>query len=125
MSTGAYLSFSVTIPAGVTVNLTSLALDYQTVNTVSYSNARVFSTIDGFDNVTRGHHRRARAVDGERRGGGAWRHQPDRPGNRGHRQRRVTNGGSTVSPTRPSPSTCRGSTARPPRRPTPTSTTSS
>jgi acyl-CoA thioesterase-1 len=52
MTTSAYLSFSVTIPAGVTVNLTSLALDYQAVNVVSYSNARVFSTVDGFDNVT-------------------------------------------------------------------------
>lgn len=52
MSTGAHLSFSVTVPAGVTVHLTSLRLDYQAVNAVSYSNARVFSTIDGFDNVT-------------------------------------------------------------------------
>lgn len=52
MTTSAYLSFSVTIPSGVTVNLTSLALDYQAVNVVSYSNARVFSTVDGFDNVT-------------------------------------------------------------------------
>ncbi len=52
MSTGAFLSFSVTIPAGVSVNLASLALDCQAVNAVSYSNARVFSTLDGFDNVT-------------------------------------------------------------------------
>lgn len=47
-----YFSFSVTIPAGKTVNLTSLSLTYQTNFTGSaLSNARVFSLIDGYDNL--------------------------------------------------------------------------
>jgi len=51
---GPYLSFSLTIPAGVSLNLTSLSLDFASsgVTTTEYINARVFSSIDGFDNLT-------------------------------------------------------------------------
>ena len=51
---GPCLSFSLTIPAGTTINLTSLALDFTSggVAGAEYMNSRVFSTIDGFDDVT-------------------------------------------------------------------------
>jgi len=47
-----YVSFSVTIAAGTVVNLTSLSLKYDsTIASGSISSARVFSSIDGFDNI--------------------------------------------------------------------------
>jgi len=53
ISNNQYFSFSVTILEGKFVNLTSLSLTYQTNFTgTGYSNARVFSTIDGYDDLT-------------------------------------------------------------------------
>jgi lysophospholipase L1-like esterase len=51
---GPVLSFTLTIPAGVTLNLTSLSLDFTSggLTGAEYLNARVFSDIDGFDNLT-------------------------------------------------------------------------
>ena len=51
---GPCLSFSLTIPAGTTLNLTSLALDFASggVTGAEYINARVFSNIDGADDLT-------------------------------------------------------------------------
>jgi lysophospholipase L1-like esterase len=51
---GPVLSFTLTIPAGVTINLTSLAIDFTSggVTTAEYINARVFSSIDGYDDLT-------------------------------------------------------------------------
>ena len=51
---GPFLSFSLTIPAGTTLNLTSLALDFTSggVTGAEYINARVFSSIDGYDDLT-------------------------------------------------------------------------
>ncbi len=51
---GPVLSFTLTIPAGVTLNLTSLALDFTSggVTGTEYINARVFSSIDGHDDLT-------------------------------------------------------------------------
>lgn len=47
-----YFLFSVTIPEGKFVNFTSLSLTYQTnFPNNGYSNARVFSSIDGYDNL--------------------------------------------------------------------------
>jgi len=47
-----YFSFSVTIPVGKFVNLTSLSLAYQTnFPSAVFSNARVFSLIDGYDDL--------------------------------------------------------------------------
>lgn len=47
-----YFSFSVTIPERKTVTLTSLSLTYQTnFPNAGFSNARVFSLIDGFDDL--------------------------------------------------------------------------
>lgn len=47
-----YVSFSVTIAAGTVVNLTSLSLKYDSsIAAGAISNARVFSSIDGFDNI--------------------------------------------------------------------------
>lgn len=51
---GPCLSFTLTIPAGITLNLTLLSIDFASggVTGAEYINARVFSSIDGFDNVT-------------------------------------------------------------------------
>ncbi len=51
---GPCLSFSLTIPAGTTLNLTSLAFDFTSggVTGTEYINARVFSSIDGYDDLT-------------------------------------------------------------------------
>lgn len=51
---GPVLSFTLTIPAGVTLNLNSLSLDFTSGGLTGgeYINARVFSSIDGFDNLT-------------------------------------------------------------------------
>ena len=51
---GPFLSFSLIIPAGTTLNLTSLALDLTSggVTGAEYINARVFSSIDGYDDLT-------------------------------------------------------------------------
>jgi hypothetical protein len=47
-----FVSFSLTIAAGTVVNLSSLSLSYtSTVALANISNARVFSSIDGFDNI--------------------------------------------------------------------------
>ena len=47
-----FVSFSLTIAAGTVVNLTSLSLSYtSTVALANISNARVFSSIDGFDSI--------------------------------------------------------------------------
>jgi hypothetical protein len=47
-----YVSFSVTIAAGTVVNLTSLSLIYTTTFPADQlSNARVFSNIDGYDDI--------------------------------------------------------------------------
>ena len=50
---GPVLSFTLTIPAGTTLNLTSLALDFTSggVTGAEYINARVFSSIDGYDDL--------------------------------------------------------------------------
>ncbi len=53
INTNKYFSFSVTIPEGKFVNFTSLSLTYQTnFPSAGYSNSRVFSSIDGYDNLT-------------------------------------------------------------------------
>ncbi|MBX3742693.1 MAG: hypothetical protein KF712_17040 [Akkermansiaceae bacterium] len=53
LADGKYLSFSITIAAGTAINLVSLTADYNsTVVAASYSNARVYSSIDGYDDVT-------------------------------------------------------------------------
>ncbi len=51
---GPCLSFSLTIPAGTSLNLTSLALDFTSggVTVAEYMNARVFSSIKGYGNAT-------------------------------------------------------------------------
>jgi lysophospholipase L1-like esterase len=51
---GPVLSFTLSIPAGVTLNLSSLSLDFTSggITGAEYINARVFSSIDGFDNLT-------------------------------------------------------------------------
>lgn len=48
------LSFSLTIPADVTVNLTSFSLDYTSggLTGTEFINARIFSSIDGYDDLT-------------------------------------------------------------------------
>ena len=52
ISSGQYLSFDVTIPSGVSVSFTSLAVTFETTYTGSdYSNARVFSSIDSYDSA--------------------------------------------------------------------------
>lgn len=51
---GPCLSFSLTIPAGVSIHLTSLSLEFSSagITGAEYINARVFSSIDGYDSVT-------------------------------------------------------------------------
>jgi lysophospholipase L1-like esterase len=51
---GPVLSFTLTIPAGVTLNLNSLSIDFTSggLTGSEYINARVFSSIDGYDNLT-------------------------------------------------------------------------
>jgi lysophospholipase L1-like esterase len=50
---GPCLSFSLTIPAGTTLNLSSLGFDFTSggVTNTEYINARVFSNIDGYDDL--------------------------------------------------------------------------
>jgi len=52
MTAGTTLSFTVTIPAGVTISFQSLTLRYKGTNVVGRSNARVFSSIRGTANAT-------------------------------------------------------------------------
>ncbi len=47
-----YFSFSITIPAGTTVSLASLGLDYQAMNAVANANSRIFSSLKGYANAT-------------------------------------------------------------------------
>ncbi|MBX3742694.1 MAG: hypothetical protein KF712_17045 [Akkermansiaceae bacterium] len=53
LTNGQYLSFSITIASGTAINLVSLTSDYiSTVAAGSYSNARVYSSIHGYGDVT-------------------------------------------------------------------------
>lgn len=49
---GAYLSFTVTIPGTVTIDLTGLSADVHVVNAWNWSSSRIFSSVQGFDDVT-------------------------------------------------------------------------
>lgn len=46
-----YLSFTIIIPDTVAIDLTSLSADIEVVNAASYANSRVYSSIDGFDEI--------------------------------------------------------------------------
>lgn len=49
LTNSAYLSFSLTIPSGVFIDLLSLGVDYQATNAYTRSHTQVFSSVDGFD----------------------------------------------------------------------------
>lgn len=49
---GNFLSFSVTVAAGFTMDLNTLSLDTQVTNAFQYANARIFTSIQGFDDLT-------------------------------------------------------------------------
>lgn len=51
LANSAYLSFTVTIPGSVSIDLVSLAADLEVTNAYHYSDAAVFSSVDGFDSV--------------------------------------------------------------------------
>lgn len=48
---GNFLSFTVTVAAGYTMDLNTLSIDTQVTNAFQYSNARIFTSIDGFDAI--------------------------------------------------------------------------
>ncbi|MBK1832121.1 PEP-CTERM sorting domain-containing protein [Verrucomicrobiaceae bacterium R5-34] len=48
---GNFLSFSVTVADGYTMDLNTLSIDTQVTNAFQYSNARIYTSIQGFDDV--------------------------------------------------------------------------
>lgn len=51
LTEGNFLSFSVTVAAGFTMDLNTLSIDTQVTNAFQYSNSRIFTDIQGFDEI--------------------------------------------------------------------------